>query len=145
MENNTGSQSINISGGQLSNVQIGGQAERDLTVTQSQQIGDGIDDKSITPTEIVALLEQLKVLLQEANLSETDKAKAIRSVETAQDEVEAEEPDKEFAAKSLQRATKVLKDASETVDAGANLWQKLTPILETISPWLKVATSFFLL
>ena len=145
MENNAGSQSISISGGQLSDVQIGGQAGRDLTVTQSQQIGDGIDGESITPAEIAALLDQLKTLLQEANLSDADIAKAIRNVETAQDEVQADEPDKEFAAKSLQRATQVLKDAGETVEAGTSLWEKVTPILETVSPWLKVAAGFFLL
>ncbi|MEB3295718.1 MAG: hypothetical protein VKJ24_21420 [Synechococcales bacterium] len=139
------SQSISISCGQLSNVQIGGQAGRDLTVTQSQQVGDGMDDRSITPTEIAALLDQLKGLLQQANLSDADKAKAIRSVEAAQDEVQADEPDREFAAKSLQRATKVLQDAGETVEAGTSLWQQVNPILEAISPWLQVAAGFFLI
>ena len=58
--------------------------------------------------------------------------------------VQEEEPDKEFAAKNLQRATKVLKEAGETVEAGTSLWQKVKPILETVSPWLGVAVSFFI-
>ncbi|MEO1352324.1 MAG: hypothetical protein AAFW84_26595 [Cyanobacteria bacterium J06635_15] len=140
-----GSQSFSISGGQLSNVQIGGQAGRDLTVTQSQQIGDGIDDQAITQADVANLLEQLKILLQDAKLPDDDKARAIRSLETARDEVQADEPDKAFAAQSLQRATKILKDAGKTVEASTSLWEKVTPILETVSPWLKVATGFFLL
>lgn len=78
-------------------------------------------------------------LFERHDLSDDDKAKAIRSIDTAKDEVQADEPDKEFAAKSLQRATKVLKDAGETVEAGTSLWQKVTPILEAVSPWLNVA------
>lgn len=139
------SQSISISGGQLSNVQIGGIAGRDLTVNQSQQIGGSTSEKILTPTDVVTLLDQLRSLLQAADLPDNDKAKAIRSVDIAKDEVQADKPDKEFAAKSLQRATKVLKDAGETVDAGTSLLQKVTPILETISPWLNVAANFFLL
>ena len=138
-------QSISISGGQLSSVQIGGLAGRDLTVNQSQQMGVETAEKSLTAADVVALLDQLKALLQAADLPENDKAKTLRSLETTQDEVQADEPDKEFAAKSLQRATKVLKDAGATVEAGTSLWQKMTPILETVSPWLNVAAGFFLL
>lgn len=87
MENNRTSQSFSISGGQLSNVQIGGQAGHDLTVTQTQQIREGIADKQITLAEVAALLNQLKILLQGANLPENDKDRAVRSIETAKDEV----------------------------------------------------------
>lgn len=138
------SQNISISGGQLSNVQIGGQAGRDLNVTQSQQIGEGFADKPLTPAEVATLLDQIKELLQGSNLPAAEKEKAIRSVETAKDEVQADEPDKAFAAKSLQRATKVLKEADETVEAGTHLWQKVKPILETVGPWLGVAASFLI-
>lgn len=138
------SQSISISGGQLSNVQIGGQAGGDLTVNQVQHIGDEAADQ-LTSADVITLLDQLKALLQASDLSDDDKTKAIRGIESAQDEVQADEPDKEFAAKNLQRATKILKDASETVEAGTSLWQKATPILETVSPWLKVAAGFFLI
>lgn len=137
------SQSFTISGGQLSNVQIGGIAGRDITINQSQQIGESTAEKSLTPADVVALLDQLKAVLQAADLPDNDKTKAIRGVETAKDEVQADEPDKEFAAKSLQRATKVLKDAGETVEAGTSLWEKVKPILETVSPWLNVAAGFF--
>ncbi|MEM1256727.1 MAG: toll/interleukin-1 receptor domain-containing protein [Cyanobacteria bacterium P01_H01_bin.21] len=141
----TPAQSLTISGGQLSNVQIGGLAGRDLTVNQSQQIGESTAEKSLTPADIANLLDQLKSVLQASNLPDNDKAKAIRSVETAQDEVQADEPDKEFAAKNLQRVTKVLKDVGETVDAGTGLWQKVKPILEAMSPWLNVGANFFLI
>ncbi|NJO41875.1 MAG: hypothetical protein HC865_14910 [Cyanobacteria bacterium RU_5_0] len=138
------SQNFSISGGQLSNVQIGGQAGRDLTVNQSQQNVEGATEQPLTPTEVTALLDQLKELLQSSNLHPEQKNKAIRSIETASDEIKAEEPDKEFAAKNLQRATKVLKEAGETVEAGTSLWQKVKPILETIAPWLGVASGFLI-
>ncbi len=138
------SQTISISGGQLSSVQIGGIAGRDLTVNQSQQIGEKTAETGLSSSDVVALLEQMKSLLQESDLPEGNKAKAIRSIETAKDEVQADEPDKEFAAKSLQRATKVLKDAGKTVDARTSLWKKVIPILEAVSPWLNVAAGFFL-
>jgi hypothetical protein len=144
MEENKTSQSISISGGQSSNVQIGGLAGRDLTVSQSQQIGEGAADKTLTPVEVAALLDQLKELLQGSHLSEGDKEKAVRSIETAKDEIQAKEPDKEFAAKSLKKATTVLKEAGETVEAGTSLWQKVKPILEAVGPWLGVAASFLI-
>ena len=137
-------QSIHISGGQISKVQIGGIAGRDQTVAQSQQIGEGANAKSLTPADVAALLDQLKSILENSELSAVDKEKAVRSIATAKDEVQAEEPDKEFAAKSLQRATKVLKDAGETVEAGTSLWQQIKPIMETVSPWLGVADSFLI-
>ena len=138
------SQSINISGGQLSNVQIGGQAGRDLNISQSQQIGNGGDEKPLSPADVVTLLDQLKTLIENADLPASEKEKAVRSIDTTKDEVQTDEPDKEFAAKNLQRATKALKEAGETVEAGTNLWQKITPILETVSPWLGVATGFLI-
>ena len=138
------SQSINISGGQLSNVQIGGQAGRNLNISQSQQIGEGSDEKPLSTADVVTLLDQLKQLIENADLPASEKEKAVRSIDTTKDEVQTDEPDKEFAAKNLQRATKVLKEAGETVEAGTNLWQKVTSILETISPWLGIATSFLI-
>lgn len=138
------SQSINISGGQLSNVQIGGQAGRNLNISQSQQIGEGSDEKPLSTADVVTLLDQLKQLIENADLPASEKEKAVRSIDTTKDEVQTDEPDKEFAAKNLQRAAKALKEAGETVEAGTNLWQKATSILETISPWLGIATSFLI-
>lgn len=137
-------QNINISGGQLSNVQLGGQAGRDLNVNQSQEMGADSTGESLTVGEVSALLDQLKALLQSTNLPASDKERAVRSVETAKDEIQSEEPDKEFAAKSLRNATRVLKEAGETVEAGTGLWQKIKPILETVGPWLGITTSFFI-
>jgi hypothetical protein len=144
MEDKNSSQSISISGGSLSNVQIGGNAGRDLTLSQSQQIGERLPEQSLTPDDVANLLDQLRELLKASDLSDEEKTKAIRSVETAKEEVTANALDKEFAAKNLQRATKVLKEANETVAAGTNLWEKVKPIIETISPWLGVATGFLI-
>ena len=138
------SQSINISGGELSNVQIGGIAGGDMNVNQSQQIGAGESDQKLTSADVVKLIVQLEDIFRSAGLPETQTAKAIKHLETAKEEAQETEPDKEFAAKSLQRATKVLKEAGETVEAGTSLWQQVKPILKTLSPWLGVAASFFI-
>lgn len=138
------SQSINISGGQLSNVQLGGVGGRDVIVHQSQRNGDRTDTPPLTAPEVSDLLDQLKSILQASTLSDAEKVKVIRSLDTAKDEVQAENPDKAFATQNLQRATEVLKDAGETVEAGTGLWQKVKPLLEAVSPWLGVATSMFL-
>ena len=113
-------------------------------MTQTQQVGEGIPGQALTPRDVANLLDQLKVLLDGSELPAAEKEKAIRGIDTAKDEVQADEPDKEFAAKSLQRATKVLKEAGETVEAGTSLWRKVKPILETVSPWLGVATGFLI-
>ena len=138
------SQSIQISGGQMSNVQIGGIAGRDQTVAQTQQISEGDADQALTPGDVANLLDQLKTLLEDSELPAAEKDKAVRNINTAKDEVQADEPDKEFAAKNLQRATKVLKEAGETVEAGTSLLGKVKPIMETVSPWLGVAASFLI-
>lgn len=137
------SQSLNISGAKLSNVQIGGQAGGDLTANQTQNISQGGLEDSLTPMNVVELIAQLEDLFDSSNLPENSKQKAIKYLESAKEEVQEEEPDKDFAAKSLQRATKVLKEAGDTVDAGTSLWSKVKPIVGRLIPWLGVAASFF--
>ena len=137
------SQSFNISGGRLSNLQIGGQAGRDLDVNQTQNIRQGGSEDSLTPMNVVELIAQLEDIFKSSDLPGKYKEKAIKHLESAKEEAQEENPDKEFAAKSLQRATKVLKEAGNTVDAGTNLWGKVQPIISRLSPWLGVAASFF--
>lgn len=144
MSRDKGSQSLHISGGQISNVQLGGIAGGDQSVSQSQQAGPASVEQALTPDDVAMLIDQLKILFEDSALPTIEKSKAVRSIDAAKDEVQANEPDKEFAAKSLQRATKVLQDAGETVEAGTGLWQKIKPIAETVSPWLGVATSFLI-
>ena len=138
------SQSLSISGSQLSDIQIGGIGGNDLNVTQNQQIGTSESSKPLTQADVVELIIQLEELFRNSGLPEAQTAKAIKHLESAKEEAQEENPDKDFAAKNLQRATKVLKEAGETVDAGTSLWQKIKTILETVSPWLGVATSFLI-
>ncbi len=137
------SQSLNISGGQLSNVQVGGQGGRDLNVNQTQSISQGELEESLTPANVVELIAQLEELFESSDLPKEYKEKAIRHLESTKEVVQEDKPDKDFAAKSLQRATKVLKEAGATVDAGTSLWSKIQPILSRLLPWLGVAGSFF--
>lgn len=144
MSEEKSSQSINISGGQLSNVQIGGMAGQDLTVSQTQQIGTDGKDAQLTQDDVVELITQLEALLQSSELPDQQSTKALRHLETAKEEVQNKEPDKDYAAKSLKKATTVLKEAGETVSAGSSLWNKIKPIVEKVTPWLGVASGFFL-
>lgn len=144
MSDEKSSQSISISGGQNSNVQIGGIAGRDQTVTQTQQIGTNGTEAQLAQADVVDLITQLETLLQGAELPKEQASKALRHLETAKEEVQGKEPDKDYAAKSLKKATTVLKEAGETVAAGSILWNKIKPIVEKVTPWLGVASGFFL-
>lgn len=137
------SQSFSISGGQLSDVQIGGMAGQDMNVTQNQQTGASESSKPLTQTDVVELIAQLEELFRSSDLPPAQTAKAVKHLEAAKDEAQEKEPDKEFAAKNLQRATKVLKEAGETVEAGTSLWKKVQPIITKLLPWLGVAVGFF--
>ncbi len=103
------SQSINISGGQLSKVQIGGTAGRDQTVTQTQQIGPS-GEAALTQADVVDLIAQLETLLQGPGLPKAQTTKALMHLGIVKEDVQVEELDKESAAKSLQWATTVLKE-----------------------------------
>jgi hypothetical protein len=137
------SQSFSISGGQLSNVQIGGQAGRDMDVTQNQLIDQGNSEKPLTQTDVVELIAQLEELFRNSELPEAQTSKAIKHLEAAKEEVQEKEPDKDFAAKNLQKATKLLKEANEAVTAGTNIWEEVQSIITKLLPWLGVAASFF--
>ncbi|MEO0841102.1 MAG: hypothetical protein AAF063_19630 [Cyanobacteria bacterium J06643_5] len=137
------SQSFSISGGQLSDVQLGGMAGNDMNVTQNQQIGTSESSKALTQKDVVELIAQLEELFRSSDLPPAQTTKAIKHLEAAKEEVQEKEPDKDFAAKNLQRATKVLKSAGETVEAGTSLWKKVQPIITKLLPWFGVAASFF--
>jgi hypothetical protein len=143
MSEKQNSQTLTISGEQLTNVQIGGVAGQDLTANLQQQIDQGQAEHSLTPTEVVALINELAAVLRQANLPVAATDKALKHLDVAREEAQAPGPDKEFTAKSLQRATTVLKNAGETVDAGTGLWTKVEPIVSKLVPWLGVAVSFF--
>lgn len=138
------SQSFSISGGQLSDVQVGGIAGQDMNLTQNQQIGTNESSKPLTQEDVVELIAQLEELFRSSDLPPAQTAKAVKHLEAAKEEAQEKEPDKDFAAKNLQRATKVLKEAGETVEAKTSLWKKVQPIITKLLPWLGVATSFFI-
>lgn len=143
MSDKRASQSININERKISNVQIGGIAGRDQTVTQTQQASI-FGEILLTQTDVVDLIVQLEDIFRSSGLPDELAIKALKHLETAKQEVQAEKPDKEFAAKSLQRATRVLKEAGETVAAGSSLWQKVKPVMATLSSWFGVAAGFFI-
>lgn len=143
MSEEKSSQSFSISGGQVSHAQIGGQAGRDLSATQNQQINQNESQKPLTQADVVELIAQLEELFRISGLPEAQTTKSIKHLEAAKEEVQEKEPDKDFAAKNLQKATKVLKEANEAVTAGTSIWEKVQPIIIKLVPWLGVAANFF--
>ncbi len=70
------SQSFSISGGQLSDVQIGGMAGHDMNVTQNQQIGTSESSKPLTQTDVVELIAQLEETFRSSDLPPAQTAKS---------------------------------------------------------------------
>ncbi len=138
------SQSLSISGGQLSDVQLGLAGHN---LTQIKQSIRDTPEQQPTSTEVIELIAQIETLLDGSDLPEDQKKKALKHLDSVKEEAAKEDteekPDKDFATKSLQRATKVIKDASETVEASKSLWDKLQPIVTRIIPWLGAAKSIF--
>ena len=139
MSDSKSSQSIHISGGEFSQVQIG-QASGD--VQQVFSVNKGSSDIS-TSEDVVATLQEIIGLLNDSQLSTEQKRKATRYVEAAKEAVTDDEPDKQYVAGSLQQATKVFKEASTAVAAGQGLWDKVKPLVTKLVPYLGVAASFF--
>lgn len=142
MSEEKSSQSFSPGDGQISG-QIGGQAGRDLKIPQTQRLGQGDSAASLTPADVIELINQLETMFRNAGLPEVHAIKITRHLEAAKAEAQAAEPDKAFAANSLQRAAKVLKEASATVEAETSLWDKVQPITTKLLPWLGVGASFF--
>lgn len=135
-------QSFNINGSTLSGgVQIGGVAGGDI----HQQANQGQFGTVPSQEEVVDLFAQLKAVLNDSDLSDADKQKAIQYVDSAQEEAQGDEPDKEYALKSFQKATKVIKAAGETAEATSSLWNNVADIAKKLAPWFGVAAKAILL
>ncbi|RZM77787.1 hypothetical protein [Leptolyngbya iicbica] len=135
------SQSIRFENSQVSNLQLGGVAGRDLNVTQYQEVGNDHSGDEVTSEQVLTSLKEIGEIIGSSTLSEELKSKAIRNIETAQDEVSSQKPDKEFAVKNLQKMTQVLQSAEGTVEAGTSLWEKVVPLLKNALPWFGVAAA----
>lgn len=130
------SQSLTISNGQFSGVQIG---QAIGNITQAQQNTQSTAEKQLTPTQVVELIAQIESLFLNSNLSDVSKKQALKHLDYAKDAVQEEQPDKNVAARSLQKATQVLKEANETLDVDPGFWQNLEPIAKQLAPWLGIA------
>lgn len=134
---------MSFSGGQFKNVQIGGQAGRDLNIDQTLVEGNNVPVPD--QAEAVDLVQQLAAIIQTLDLPDSEKQKAQRHLDMTREEMQQEEPDKPFALKNLQRATQVLNTASETVEAGEGLWQRVSDIAGRLAPWFGVAAKTLLI
>lgn len=142
MSEKKATQSITISGGKNSNIQVGGIAEKDLTINQTQQIGAEREESQLTQADVAGYITQLKNFFQSSGLPENQAYNAIQYMDVANDEVKTKEPDKNYVAKSLKRAIGVFKETGETVEVGSNLYYKIKPILKSLASWLGIASNF---
>ena len=131
----TSSQNINISNSNLKNSPL---AQAQGNINQSQQIGSENVNNQLQPSEVVALLDQLRDLLDRSNLPEDQKKKAIVGIETAKCEAEEEEPDNDHAGKGLARVIKALKSGNEVLSEGTSLWERAEPILRKVLPYFGI-------
>lgn len=134
-------QSIVFNGGTNSG-QIG-QAGGDMN--QTQYNNQGSEEKELSITEIVELIERIQSLFSYSDLPNEQKKQALKHIDYAKDAVQEKQPDKSTAAKSLQKATQTLKEVNETLGAGQGLLQKLEPIAKQLAPWLGIAAKSLVL
>lgn len=134
------SQSINISGSNLSENQLG-QAGRDQT--QTQQIHQSSTEPELSQEKVLVLLANLEGLLKTAQMPQSEQERALRYLGAAKEEAKAGKPDKQFAADSLKKVAGVLKDTNETIETSQKIWDRVQPIFKQLLPWLGVATGFF--
>jgi len=139
MSNPNPSQSINISGSDVSGSQVG-QAGQDNT--QTQQIVQSTTEV-LSQEKALSLLAELENILKTANLPKIQQEKALRYLGAAKEEVRAEEPDKKFTADSLKKVSGVLKETNETIETSQKIWEKVQPVFKQLLPWLGVAANFF--
>ncbi|MGD1863742.1 MAG: hypothetical protein ACFB0D_04230 [Phormidesmis sp.] len=135
----TSSQSISVSGSQVSGVNIN-QAGRDALITDSSA---NSDKQNLQQEDVILLLDEIKALLSAADIAPAEKQMSTASVELAQQEAKKEEPNKSFIAELVKRATQASNDATNAIDAGSGLWNKAKPIVEKLLPYLGVGLTFF--
>lgn len=109
------------------------------------QIGnnsDALPEKQLTVVEVIECFREIEKLIQESNIQESQKKKAIKYLEMAKDEAQEKPPKKEQAAINLKQMTETIKDASGTVEASKRLWEKIQPILIKSISWFGVAKNW---
>lgn len=135
------SQNISISGSTVTNSPV---AQAQGNINQSQQIGSDNSTEQLQSSDVVALLDQLKALVDSSSLPADQKKKVLRDVETAKDEADAEQPDEEYVGNVLGHATKIMKSANEALGEGTSLWEKAAPILQKVLPYFGLALTILI-
>jgi uncharacterized protein YjbI with pentapeptide repeats len=102
-----------------------------------------IDEKQLTQSEVIQLLEQISVLIQQAELPADIKEESTLYLGAAKKATEKEEPKKVLAADNLKSMAETLQTASKTVESSKSLWENMKPILSQLPTWLGVTKGFF--
>lgn len=137
MSNKQLSQSQSISGASIANSSVNqnlASGEGNIAVTQIQSLDSSNEELSVQ--EMVQLLEKVENLVQDEQLSKTEKVKILRYLGAAQEEMQEEEPNKELIGSTLKRMTDSIKLTDEALSAGQGLWKRVQPMLIPLAGWL---------
>ena len=127
----------NVSASPGSNISAFQGKQNQVTQTQSTR-------SQFAQEEVIAMLAQLKNLIDAAEIPPEMKIEANAHLKVAQRATEQEAPKKEIALANLESMAETLKGASKTVEAGKTLWGQVAPILVKIGAWLGAAAGSLL-
>jgi len=133
------SQSQNFNNAIISGAQIG-QSNGNLYQNNINQ--GAVDDRQLNPRVIANLIENLRLIINNSELSDNMIGKCDRHLQTFQDEVLEKKPNKDYAAQTLQRVLSAIKDTEKVTTASLGLIDKMQPVITRIVPWLGEAKKF---
>ncbi len=140
MPNDKSRQSINISGSQLKNSQFG---QSGGYLTQNQRNSEETQSE-IRLEDILALFNQLKELINSAEMPPEKASRSLSYVEIAEEEIKGEEGNKEFAAANLKRLVSTLESTDKTMELSQNILERARPLLIPIFKYLGLGLGTFL-
>ena len=116
-------------------------------VVEGDQIGSQVNPaaESLTREEVLALLAQIKALIEAAEVPGEVKIAANANLQVAQKATAQEEPKKAIALATLETVAETLEAASKTAEAGKTLWEQVSPILVQVGSWLGAAAGSVLM
>lgn len=126
----------NISQSNSGKISGGQQAAIGSHITQDASLQTTIDSQPLTQAEIVSVLANIEQIIQNAELPENIKNKAVSCIKTAKLEAKEEEPDKRWLSQNLEKVRKDLQEADQAAGAVQQISQKIFPLLIKVAGWL---------
>jgi hypothetical protein len=132
-------QSINITGSQFSNAQLG-----QSLGNQNQSLNQNSGQSLISIDELMQSFSDLENLIKNSGFPEEKINRAIAYLTASEEESKASKPDKKFAANSLKKVVETLEEADKAMTTSQSILRKAQPILGKIFSWLGFASNFLI-